>query len=287
MLKTVNSSFLPRPARWLSFSAACLVLVAVLGCPSTAPPVAETPVGVVDIGGGVEAGITAPSSSFGVSVLEDPISVFYTIAGATGTVSVSGFYVPLESADPNGTATGTRVILETRDFTNGTDFFSFDPGAAGIGFYRPGILVSVDGVELDPVDGTTVIEVEGPPDPTFITPVDLTSEWASGDEILISFDAGDPQNEVQWRLFLLRETDPRDVPIDELGEELATGSGNTGQFILSTLERDLGAYEIGISATDSRNSIQETVAAGNASRIVTIPNNIQNGRVIQIVEFVE
>lgn len=283
MLRAVKSLFLEFFSRPVGLLVAGVVILPMIGCVPTSPP-DEDPPDVVDIGGGVEAAITAPTSSFGISVLEDPISVFYTITGATGSVSVSGFFVPVDAADPDGAGIGSRVIVDTRAFTSGTDFFAFDPGTAGIGFFRLGILVSVDGVELDPLESSSSIEVEGTPDPAFVTPTDAVSEWTQGDDILITFDAGDPQNEVQWRLFLLDETDPRDVAINELGEQLATGSGNTGQFILSTVDRDLGAYEIGISATDWGGTISATVAAGFSSRIVTIPNNVQSGRVIRIVE---
>ncbi len=265
-----------------------VVLLALLtGCPQeTAPPDGDGP-GTVIIGDGVTAALLAPATSFGISVLEDPISVFYSVTGATGQTDVSGYYVPLADADPNGSAIGDRVILETRDLDGDTDFFSFDPGAAGTGFYRFGILVSVDGVELDPVEGTAVAEVQGPPEPTFVLPEQAVTTIVPGDEVLITFDAGDPENRVQWRLFLLGENDSRADPADELGMELATGTGNTGLYILSTVDLAIAGYEIGISATDTGKSIAATVSAGFGDRIVTIPNNTAGGRIIQVVETLD
>jgi len=259
-----------------------VVLLALLtGCPQEPPPGDGDG---TDVGGGVTAAVLAPATSFGISVLEDPISVFFSVTGATGKTDVSGYYVPLADADPNGSATGDRVILETRDLDGDTDFFSFDPGAAGVGYYRLGILVSVDGVELTPVEGTAVVEVQGPPVPNFVLPNTVVTTIVPGDEVLITFDAGDPENQVQWRLFLLSETDSRTDPANDLGTELLTGSGNTGLHILNTTDLAIGGYEIGISATDTGKSIAATVSAGLGDRIVTIPNNTEGGRLLQVVE---
>ncbi len=261
---------------------AVLLLALLTGCPQGTPPANGDDPG--DDGTGVTAVLLAPATSFGISVLEDPISVFYSVSGTTGQTDVSGFYIPLADADPNGSAIGDRVILATRDLDGDIDFFNFDPGVAGTGYFRFGILVSVDGVELDPVEGTAVAEVQGPPDPSFVLPTEVVTTVIAGSEVLVTIDAGDPQNQVQWRLFLLSETDSRNAPADELGMELATGTGNTGLHILSTADLAIGGYEVGISATDSGKSISATVAAGLADRIVTIPNNTESGRIIQVVE---
>lgn len=273
--------------RWARPIMAVGLLTLVTGCPQgTAPPDGGGP-GTVVMGDGVTAALLAPATSFGISVLEDPISVFYSVTGASGQTDVSGYYVPLADANPNGSAIGDRVILETRDLDGDIDFFSFDPGAAGTGYYRFGILVTVDGVELDPVEGTAVVEVQGPPEPSFILPDAAATTIVVGDEVLITFDAGDPENQVHWRLFLLTETDSRTNPADALGTELATGTGNTGLYILATGDLAIGGYEIGISATDTGKSIAAAVSAGLGSRIVTIPNNTEGGRVIQIVETLQ
>jgi len=239
----------------------------------------------------VTAKIVAPATDFGISVLEDPISVFYSVTGATSTqmVDVSGYYVPLdtndqgECIDPQGSAVGDRVIVETRQLDGDLDFFSFDPGAAGVGCYRFGVLVTVDGVELDPVDGDAAVEVQAPPDPSFVLPeTDLTVLTTA--QVLIRIDAGDPQNEVAWRLFILREEDSRTVSPDQLGQELARGTGNVGEYTLSASDYGPGNYEIGVSATDTGDSVTATVAEGLTARIVTIPNNTQTGRFLTIVD---
>lgn len=243
---------------------------------------------------GVTAEIIAPATDFGISVLEDPISVFFSVTGATSTMTVdaSGYYVPLdtndqgECIDPQGSAVGDRVIVDTRNLDGDFDFFTFDPGAAGVGCYRLGVLVTVDGVELNPVDGEAAVEVQAPPDPSFVLPeADLTVLTTA--QVLIRIDAGDPQNEVAWRLFILREDDSRTVTTDQLGEELTRGTGNVGEFTLSASDYGPGSYEIGVSATDTGDSIAATVAEGLASRIVTIPSNTQTGRFLTIVDSLQ
>jgi len=262
-----------------------LALTMFTGCPaSPTPPDDGSP---VDLGQGIKAAVIAPSTSFGISVLEDPISVFYTVTGATGKTDVSGYYVPLTDGDTTGSAAGDRVILDTRDLDGDTDFFSFDPGAAGVGYYRLGILVSVDGVELDPVEGTAIVEVQGSPSPAFVLPDTPITTVVPGDFVLITFDAGDPQNVVAWRLFLLDETDSRTASPEKLGTELTTGSGNTGQYILNTTDLPIGTYEVGISATDTGRTVSATVSIGLADRIITIPNNTQGGRLIEVVESIQ
>ena len=63
-----------------------------------------------------------------------------------------------------------------------------------------------------------------------------------------------------------------------------TGTGNTGAHTLATTDMAIGGYEIGISATDTGKSIAATVSDGFGDRIVTIPNNTEGGRTIQVVE---
>jgi len=286
MLSRFRSRFV---AQGLRLATAVVVATGLAGC--TMPPPDNGDGNGGNNGDEVQASIVAPATSFGISVLEDPISVFFTVTGPTGEreVDVSGYYVPLdvneqgECIDPDGSAVGDRVIVESRTLEGDLDFFSFDPGDAGVGCYRLGVLVSVDGVELDPVDGDAVAEVQAPPDPSFVLPeTDLTVSPSA--QVLVRIDAGDPQNRVQWRLFILSETDSRDTTPDRLGTELLTGNGNVGEFILRASDFDPGSYEIGVSATDSGDSIVTTVTRGMEGRIVTIPDVTQTGRFLTISE---
>jgi hypothetical protein len=111
---------------------------------------------------------------------------------------------------------------------------------------------------------------------------------AVGTDVAISFDAGDPEGDVQWRLFYLSETDSRELPPDQLGTQIGPpGSGNVGNATLSTSGLNPGDYELGLSATDSGMSIANTVAAGDLERIVTIPNTATRGPIVRVVAEVD
>jgi len=105
-----------------------------------------------------------------------------------------------------------------------------------------------------------------------------------GADVTVSFDIRDPEGDVQWRLFYFSESDLRNGLEDDLGTELATGSGNAATFSLNTNSLDPGDYQFGISATDSGSSISATVANEEYDRIVTIPNIATPTPIIRVVE---
>ncbi len=266
-------------ARLLMVFCAGLVVFAT-GCP-TAPGDGQVPDGDDGVSGEVSAEIISFSTNFGVSALDPAISVIYSVTGTPS--SISGFYVPVADASPGAGPIGDRVFVVTNLPAGEQKFFSFDPAAAGVGFYRVGVLVTVGADELV-AQSTGIIQVQGSPVPVFIQPSVTITEVVQGDEVFISFDASDPEGNVQWRLFHLSETDRRDNPPDQLGTQIAIGSGNVGSATLSTAGFAPGDYELGISATDSGISIAATVANGDTSRIVTIPNESQSGPIIRVME---
>ncbi len=259
-----------------------LVCVAVLaGCPSTPPPDGGDgePGGTSPGTGTVTAAIVSPTTSFGLSLGDLPVTVRYTVTGAPD--DIQGFYVPVADATPLSAPIGDRVIIAT-DLPAGTNqFFNFNVDA--VGFYRVGVVASV-GSRQEVAESQAVIQVEGPPSPRFILPVEAVTEINAGADILIRFDAADPENNVRWRLFYLRETDLRNVSPAELGTQLAFGSGNIGSFTWGTGQLEPGDYELGVSATDSGVSVATTVARGELDRIVTIPNGGGSGPIVRIVE---
>ncbi|GAF69784.1 unnamed protein product, partial [marine sediment metagenome] len=204
--------------------------------------------------------IVSFKTDFGVSALEDPISVFYRVITDADDAQVTAFY--------ESVATDERTTIRTNLPVGENRAFDFDPQAAGVGSYHVGIIVTIDGTE-EVALSEGIIRVEGSPDPRFFQPCDPRfddpepcdgiTEVSPGAEVPISFDAGDPEGIVRWRLFYLAEGDSRGVPPDELGTQLATGSGNVGSFNFSTTGLPLGDYEIGVSATDTGFSISATV----------------------------
>ncbi|UCC32503.1 MAG: hypothetical protein JSU86_09510, partial [Phycisphaerales bacterium] len=234
--------------RWvvrLGMASCVAFAVFAIGCPSAPGPLPPTGDGADDGAGaglpadGVSGEIINVSTNLGVSALSPPISILYNTTGTPD--SISGFYVPV--------AGGDRIIV-AKNLSGGSNrAFNFDPGAAGVGYFRVGIIMMVGGEEVT-AECTGTIHVQGPPNPFFIQPADAITTKFVGEDVFISFDAGDPEGDVKWRLFYLTEADPLDNPPDQLGTLISTGSGNIGSATFSTAGLSAGDYELGISATD-------------------------------------
>lgn len=238
--------------------------------------------------GGVEARVVSFVSNFAVSELEfPPPSVLYTVekVPANTTTTVTGRIVQVADNSPGAQPIADPVEIATNLPTGTNRSFSLclkptdDPNGVcsleniGVGFYRVQIVVSPQGFNQTISESTGVVQIQGPPDPVFIQPVGINfvTEAIQGETVLISFDVGDPEGDVQWRLFYLTEDDSLTDPADRIGTQLATGTGNVGTYSLATSILSLGDYQIGISATDSGSSIAATVASGRPDLIVTIP----------------
>jgi hypothetical protein len=245
------------------------------GCPGTTTPDGSN-------GGDGDNNAGAPKATsleivsfrnnFEISELEPPVSVLYTaiIEPETAESDIRGFYVEVPDASPDAAAIGDPVVVAT-DLPAGTNrAFNFDPSLTGVGFYRVGIVVTLDQEQTEETS-QGVIQVQGPPNPSFVRPTDAITEVSPGAEVIVSFDAGDPEGVVQWRAFVLAPDDSRTASPEDLGTQLRVGSGNVGSFNFSTAGLAEGDYELGVSATDSGLSISSTVANGDLDRIVTIP----------------
>lgn len=260
----------------------CLaLLLAGTGCPTFAPggePPPDNgngdPIDPEDVSGKI---INITSTDIRISALERPLAVLYDVTGTPD--SILGFHVRVGDNSPAATPISDRVVV-AHDLPAGAEkAFDFDPGAAGVGFFRVGILITTGGEEIEAVS-TGVIQVEGPPAPFFIRPVEPVTEVVQGTVVEILFDAGDLEGNVQWRLFYLRESDLRTSSADDLGKQLEVGSGNRcDDCVFLTLGRAPGDYELGLSATDSGSSVAVTATGGDANRIVTV-----FGPIIRVVE---
>lgn len=230
-----------------------------------------------DGNGEVTAEMITPLTGFGLSALEEPVSFFYSVDESA--TDVRGFYIPVADGSLNSAPIGDRVIT-TADLATGVRrVFFFDPEEAGVGFYRVGIEFSLNGQAGD-AESQAVIHVQGSPDPIFIQPSESLTQVSQGAEVFISFDVRDPEEDVQWRLFYLSETDSRTDPADQLGTELKTGSGNAGTYTLNTGALAPGNYQLGISATDSGSSV---AATSDPDRIVTFLGDPVSARFIEVL----
>jgi hypothetical protein len=232
------------------------------GCPQSTPP----PANDNSSSGTAEGEILNLKTNLPVSELNLPISVFYT---ATGSPSqVDGFYRQVADDSPTGGQIGNDVITNPNLPVGSNLSFFVDPVELGVGFFRIGLYVTSGGVREEVLsDG--VLKVEGAPNPVFRQPESF-AVVDRGDSQFIQWDNRDPEGVVQWRLFLLNEESSRDEPADQLGTQLAIGSGNVGSHTLQTSTLLPGRYEIGVSATDSGRSIAATVADGESFRIKTV-----------------
>ena len=215
-----------------------------------------------------------------IPLLGGPVSVIYTVTGTPDTLQ--GYYVRMETASSDSLRAAEPVPLATGLSTGTFASFDFDPAAAGVGYYRVGVVATV-GEDDKTFESTGTLVVEGAPDPIFILPVTGT-QVPEGDDVEISFDVRDPEGQVYWRLFYLSATDARDASPEDLGTELLTGQGNAGTYTFSTTGLITGTYEIGLSATDSGSSVAATVLDGKLSQIVTIGNEDAAGPTFEIVE---
>jgi len=212
-----------------------------------------------------------------VSELLDYISILYTATGIPEDATITAFYVEVDGTSTDAEEIGDRVpIPTTSPLTSGENrSFRFYPGDAGVGTFRVGIKVSTSTQTLDSLS-PGVIVVQGPPNPRFIRPENPTTQVQQGESVDVRFDAGDPQGEAQWRLFYIGATDPLgpppDVPPDQIGTTITVGEGNAGTTAFGTFDLAPGRYELGVAATDSGDSVQNTVGRGEANLVVTIPN---------------
>ncbi|MGD2109914.1 MAG: hypothetical protein PVI86_11035, partial [Phycisphaerae bacterium] len=263
----------PRPLPSILGAGAVIVLVLVLaGCPISpgTDPNGNTNGNTNDNGstGTLGGEIISFSTFFSMSALDPAASVLYRVTGSPS--SIAGFYVPVADANPAASEVGDRVIVNPTLPGSGPNMrFSFDPRVTGVGYFKVGIMLERGSSTAEALSAG-VIQVEGPPNPRFIRPVTEFVEVLQGTDIPVAFDAGDPENDVQWRLFFLSESDSPNSPPDELGTLMAVGVGNVGGATLNTAGLQSGLYQLGLSATDSGSSVSSTVSAGNLARIVTV-----------------
>jgi len=264
--------------------ALCVLLSMWLGgCPTTDPNGNDNGNGNTntnDNGTQLAVSILNISTSFGVSVQEAaPLSVLYSVTGTPD--SLLAYYVPVADTSPTAGAIGDRVVIDSSLTVGTNQAFSFDPVVSGTGFYRVGVVATAGNVTVeDESDG--VIQVQGPPDPEFVQPADAVTEVVAGEGVFVSFDAGDPEGDAQWRVFYFAEGDDRTLAADQLGTLIKTGSGNIGQVTFDTTGLLPGDYELGLSAVDSGRSIAGAVAAGESDRIITIPSGSVAGPIIRV-----
>lgn len=254
--------------RWVLLAVATMgILSGMLGCPELDPIR-----GGGQTGGGnsnvspVRFGITNLFNDLAFSE-EQRLTILYSVPPSESRVTA--FYRLLSGpASSGGLPLGVEEIIseDLPAVLNGS--FVFDTADLRPGFYQ--MVISAGGQMYASV-GT--IELQGPPSPLFLDPAASVTVVA-GARIGVVADVGDPQGRAQWRLFFQAADAPQ---MDEgtlpggqlLGMRLAEGTGNRVEFTWDTTNVGVGAYRLGLSATDSGFTIPGAVQSGETETIVT------------------
>jgi hypothetical protein len=207
-------------------------------------------------------------------VVSQDVTVFYTTPSSATNIrafriqaSATGAQGGVETGDEVVIATGLSApaaIGETRSFL-------FPVEEVDSGPYFVGLRYAVSGQEYR-VRSEYTITVSGIPAPAFVSPSSNRSLF--GDQSLeIRVNVGDAQNPVNWRLFYISEDADDTVPADELGVVIDEGTRNVISQFWSALGVPPGRYRLGISVTDTGQSVGSAVAAGLTDRILTVYND--------------
>ncbi len=218
-----------------------------------------------------EAQVTSLINDQTFSGLQD-ITIAYCVP-ETAT-SVSGIYV----VDQDSEDTSAYQTLATA-LSAGCSSFTFNTGQLPQGRFRLGVCFVSDRGASECALSSGVLSVEGQPHPTFFEPEEDT-EVLPGTTVPIIVDLGDPEAEVAWRLFYVRDTSAPDLStisdanLAQLGNEIETGTGNAVTFDWNTTNVALGTYLLGISATDSGLTVSQTLANGDGEQVVTVYSEV-------------
>ncbi|MBN1510645.1 MAG: FG-GAP repeat protein, partial [Phycisphaerae bacterium] len=207
-------------------------------------------------------------------VVSQDVTVFYTTPASATNIrafriraSAAGSQGGVETGDEVEIATGlspTTAIGETRSF----QFLVEDVDA---GPYFVGLRYAVSGQEYR-VRSEYTITMSGIPVPVFVSPASSRSLY--GDQTVeIRVNVGDAQNPVNWRLFYIAEDADDTLPADELGVVIDEGTRNVISQLWSAMGVAPGRYRLGISVTDTGQSVSSAVAAGLTDRILTVYND--------------
>ena len=241
---------------------AALIAVSMLlcGCPSTLNP-SPSP------GDGLSGSI----SLFSNIRLSGDQTITIVYSASTTAADVSAFYVQVESTAVDAEKIGDEITFASSLSTGTNQTVALNTSSMDLGIYRIGLVLS-DASGSVKVYSQGTIEVTTLPTPTFEAP-SQNRTIVPGTAIELRIDLGDAENAVQWRLFYIDvNATVTGTPIDQLGTAITTGDEDFVIFTWNTSSVPFGTYRVGISVTDSGQSIAQTVAAGDSNEILTVFN---------------
>lgn len=186
--------------------------------------------------------------------------------------SVEAFYVEVESTDIDAAMIGAEVVFQTNLPTGEGQIATLNTGSIPSGLYRVGLNLSAGTLSVKVLSQGT-FRLTDLPVPVFSLPNQDIATIPGSNPVAIQATVGDPENAVNWRVFFIPAGTPIDgVPAGQLGTAIDTGRANEAIVSWSTAGIALGDYQIGISVTDSGQSVVQTSSDGNEDRIVTVLN---------------
>jgi hypothetical protein len=207
---------------------------------------------------------------------EQNVTIVYTTNASATTIS--GFYVPVASTAIDAQQTGTEVLFANNLSAGTNQTMSLGTLNIPVGLYRIGLNVA-DNTGSIKVLSQGTFEITELPTPVFEAPSsDL--QIVAGTPVDIRVDVGDDENAVQWRLFFVEaSTSIAGLPANQIGNPIATGAASQIITIWNTTGLANGTYRIGISVTDSGQSIDSAVNNNE-----TIPAPTFNAFSVSIVD---
>ncbi len=207
---------------------------------------------------------------------EQNVTVVYSTSTSASTISA--YYVPVANTAVGAQATGAEVIF-ANNLTAGTNqTTTLNTLNIATGLYRIGLNVS-DGNSSIKVLSQGTFEITEIPTPVFELP-NSDLQIVAGTPVDIRIEVGDDENAVQWRLFFVEaSTSVEGLPANQIGDPIATGAASQIITVWNTTGLSNGTYRIGISVTDSGQSID---AAVNNNE--TIPAPTFNAFSVSIVD---
>ena len=244
-----------------------LLTIVCAGCP------------VADPNGGGDNGSLSASIAFFSNIRlsgEQNVTIVYSTTGSP--TAISAFYVPVASTAIDAAATGSEVIFANNLSAGTNQTTSLNTLNIPIGLYRIGLnLTDTSGSIKVRSQGT--FEITQLPTPVFELP-NQDLQIVAGTPVDIRVDVGDDENAVQWRLFYVEaNTSVEGVPANQIGDPIATGAASQIITVWNTTAIANGTYRIGISVTDTGQSIDSAVNNNE-----TIPAPTFNAFSVSIVD---
>lgn len=187
---------------------------------------------------------------------EQNVTIVYGTSESATTISA--YYVPVASTAIDSQATGAEIIFANNLTAGANQTTTLNTLNIPVGLYRIGLNVA-DGSSSIKVLSLGTFEITALPSPVFEAPgSDL--QIVAGTPVDIRVVVGDDENAVQWRLFFVEaSTSVEGLPANQIGDPIATGAASQIITVWNTTGLANGTYRIGISVTDSGQSIDSAV----------------------------